>query len=258
MGAPVRRSVILRVGDQASPLQRLMGTASGGGGGRGGRTRLALMLSLWWVNSRPDYSSDRPASWWAGLIALPDAGGSRTVNANFHELARRGFILLEPGHPGMPNKVTLLDENGNGEPYRRPDGSDGPFFRVPEQLWTTGTIGRLSGPGLVMYLMMLYYHRRSDEPWRSGKPPPPRPVWFTANSFRERHGFSEDTRLQGILDLQDAGIISVRTVSIDPAGTTGHRRHQRRLLTLNPQFEPPLPAEPPSTNRTPSLPELGD
>lgn len=247
MGAPVRRSFVMRTDGANSPLEELMRAARGGaGGGRGGRTRLALLLSLWWVNAKPPYDSTRPTSWWAELIGIDDpVRGSRNIAANLKELARRGFIDITAGSPGMPNTLTLLDDRSRERgPYLRPDGTSGAFFRIPEELWTTGAISTLSGPGLVMYLMMLYYHRRPESaqytPGVGSRVVAAAPVWFSPNSFRQRHGLSEDTRLAGIRDLQNAGIVHIDNVPVDTSGPAGHRRFRRQMLTLNPQFTPPL------------------
>jgi len=253
----VRRSFVTREGESQTGLEAVMRAARGGaGGGRGGRTRLALLLSLWWVNSLPPYSSQRPASWWAELIGLDDpVKGPRTVTANFQELARRGFIAIEPGQPGMANVVTLLDDLARpGEPYLRPDGKSGSYFRVPDRLWTTGAIARLSGPGLAMYLIVLSYHHRpagvEHPPGEGVRTPAAPPVWFSPKGFSERHGLSEDTRLAGIRDLRDAGMIEVETEHIDIQNQSGsgHRRFRRQMLTLHPLYVPPLPGRVPSSN----------
>lgn len=255
MGAPVRRSFMRRSDDrQRTPLEELMTSARQVAGGRGGRTRLALLLSLWWVSARPDedgaHTSQRTTTWWTDLLGLPDPHhGARIINANLKELAARRFITTSPGDPGRPKTVTLLDEHGTGQPYRRPDGTDGDYFRIPEQLWTTGLIGRLSGPALVMYLAMLYHHRRlpTDKPGQFTT----RPVWFTAKSFHALHGLSEDTRLTGIRDLHQLGVLTIDTVSIDPSGQPGGGgiRRQRRHLTLLPAYQPPLPDTKPHSGR---------
>lgn len=254
-GAPVRRSFLKRADpDRATPLEVLISAARGkSGGGRGGRTRLALLLSLWWVNSQDPYDSNRPASWWANLIGIADPNrGARTVTANMHELARRRFVKIDAGDPGMANTVTLLDDMGTGEPYARPDGTTGSFFRVPEQLWTTGVIGELNGPALVMYLMMLYYYRRPEATDSTDRQrvQPAHPVWFATKGFRDSHGLSEDTRLAGIRALEEAGVIDIDSVSVDSSGATGHRRFRRQLLTLTPRFEPPLPSAAPEPSPT--------
>ncbi len=256
LGAPVRRSFVTRA-DEGHPtgLEAVMRAARGGaGGGRGGRTRLALLLSLWWVNSMPPYTSQRPASWWAEMIGIEDpVRGPRTVTANLQELARRGFIAIAPGEPGMANVVTLLDDLARpGQPYLRPDGKSGSYFRVPEKLWTTGAIARLSGPGLAMYLVVLSnYHRpagREHSPGEGIRTPAAPPVWFSPKRFRERHGLSEDTRLAGVRNLRDAGMVDVETEYVDVQNRpdSGHRRFQRQMLTLHPLFVPPLPGRAPA------------
>ncbi|WP_131823438.1 hypothetical protein [Mycobacterium syngnathidarum] len=260
MGAPVRRSFMRRTDDQQrTPLEDLMTSARQVAGGRGGRTRLALLLSLWWVSARPDeggaHTSQRTTTWWTDLLGLPDPRhGARIINANLKELTTRRFITTSPGDPGRPKTVTLLDEHGTGQLYRRPDGTDGDYFRIPEQLWTTGLIGRLSGPALVMYLAMLYHHRRvpTDKPGQFTT----RPVWFTARSFHALHGLSEDTRLAGIRDLHQLGVLTIDTVSIDPSGQPGGGgiRRQRRHLTLLPAYQPPLPDTKPHPGSTPETP----
>lgn len=256
-GAPVRRAFVTREGAGPTGLEDVMRAARGGaGGGRGGRTRLALILSLWWVNSLAPYASQRPASFWAEMIGIDDpVKGPRTAAANLQELARRGFITIESGEPGMANVVTLCNEMVHtGGPYIRPDGKSGSYFRVPEQLWTTGAIARLSGPGLAMYLIVLSYHRRPggmEHPSGQGiRTPAALPVWFSPNGFRERHGLSEDTRLAGIRDLRDAGIVEVETRHIDVQNQpgSGHRRFRRQLVTLHPLYVPPLPGLAPSSS----------
>lgn len=257
LGAPVRRSFVTREGESPTGLEAVMRAARGGaGGGRGGRTRLALLLSLWWVNSVPPYSSQRPASWWAELIGMGDpVRGPRTVAANFQELARRGFVAIEPGEPGMANVVTLLDDAARPDtPYLRPDGKSGSYFRVPDRLWTTGAIARLSGPGLAMYLIVLAYHHRpigvEHPPGQGIRTPAAPPVWFSPKGFSERHGLSEDTRLAGIRNLRDTGIVDVVTEHIDVQNQSGsgHRRFRRQLLTLDPLYVPPLPGRAPSSS----------
>ncbi|QIK50253.1 hypothetical protein G8C36_23300 (plasmid) [Gordonia terrae] len=234
-GAPLRRGFLMRLDGERSPVETLMNASRGVGGGRGGRTRLAVLLTALWVNSGGDYSSTRPARWWAEMIGEPDpVAAARKITTTLRELNRRGFLVLTEGAGGVPATVTLLDERGSGEPYTRPDGTTGAYFRIPEQLWTTGLIARLSGPGLVMYLATLYYHHRNDQ----GVAPP---VWFVGKSFHERHGLSEDTRLDGLRNLEDNGAVYVDTISIDNTGNRGQRTYSRRLFTLLPAYEPPRP-----------------
>lgn len=267
-GAPVRREFVRADLDPTgrSALERLINAnqttkGSRGGGGKGGRTRLALLLTAWWIAIRPDeqgnYTSARPARWWAEMIGLNDPGrtGARAVSTGFAELDRRGFIVLGPSRePGGPRVVQLANELDPTAPYVRPgtekhhpqrrnDGTESHtlgYFRVPPALWTYRTvpaIGTLSGPGLAMYLLMLYYHR-VDEDGKIER------VWFSAKQFKERHGLSDDTRLRGITDLINHKIIDSETQQFDQAKGKEGRTYTRRLLNLRPPYTPsPKPDE---------------
>lgn len=247
MGAKVRRSFLVRSDTRPrTPLQELMSARGRAGGGRGGQSRVKLLLTLWWVCTRRGsdgaHSSSHTAGWWAEMIGINDPKqGPRVIGANFKELAARGHIELIPGSPGRPATVRLLDGSGAGTLYIPPEGAGGDsYFRIPEQLWTTGAIGKLSGPGIVMYLILLELYRASD---------PDKPAWFIDDRFRERYGLSRDTRLAGINNLYTSGLVYVTTTAIDPVGEqdTGRRRHQRRLITLIPEYRPPAQQQPPST-----------
>ncbi len=243
MGAPVRRAFVMRSpGEAKSPMGALLSSASSGGGGRGGRTRLALVLSLLWVASAPPYTTSRSSRWWAEVIGLEDPGtkGARAVSTNFHELARRGFIRLEPGAAGYNPKVTLLNETPPHGDYSPPfaDEDRGGYFRLSERLWTHGAIGKLDGPALAMLLILTYYYRPEVHE-RDG-------VWFSPNSFRERHGLSETTRNRGLETLVDAGVAHMKETFVDTMVDGRYRTFRRRIFRLDPLYRPPHPAAAPT------------
>src|SRR4051812_45323767 len=105
-GAPVRDTFFRCEvgGQQHHPLAQLMSSRSGrSGGGRGGRTRLALYLSLLWVAGGEGHSSHRPASFWAALLGLsePEGAGGRVVRSTWSELEARGLVAVTRGdYPG--------------------------------------------------------------------------------------------------------------------------------------------------------------
>lgn len=238
-GVPLRRAFLTLDSehDQTALGRVLTSTSTGVGGGRGGRTRLALLLTMMWVNSGGDHSSTRPARWWGQMIGIPDpVQAARVATSNIKTLADRHLIRIDSGDAGMPPALTLLDEFGTGAPYRRPDGSDGlSYFRIPEALWTTGAIGALTGPGLAMYLILLHYHR-AESPG----------TWLSPRYFHARHGLSEGTRLNGISDLYTNGVITVRQQTIDNNGRTEGKTTPRRVLTLNRSYAPPPASRKPS------------
>ncbi|WP_280476258.1 hypothetical protein [Nocardia asiatica] len=201
--------------------------------------RLALLLSMIWVAAAPPHDATRPARWWAELAGLPDpavAGARRVLNA-MHELSDRGYLVMEGRRRGQPPTIQLLSETGDRTSYRLPYTDREPnYVRVPHQLWTTELISRLSGRGLALYLCLLSHHNHTNTD--DG-------IWFTRQGFRNLHGLGESTRLKGISELIDAGVLSVQERSIDAGGGTDYRTFRRRLFTIEPPYAPPPPAQAP-------------
>ncbi len=245
-GAPLRRGFLIKAADdEPSPLNTLMSSRSRSGGGRGGRQRLALLLTAIWVCSRPPHQTQRSASWWADMVGLPDPqsrASTRSVIANLSELAHREFIDFEPGRGGYAPIVTLRSELGTGAPYQRPHLDERPnYFRIPETLWTRDRlIGKLDARGLAMYLIMLSYFNANDHEG----------TWFSDKSFRARHGMAEATRLNGLNQLVNHGVVSMQQVFIDVNHGRGYRATRRRYYTLDPVYEPPATRAPAGPGRT--------
>lgn len=235
-GAPLRRGFVTSGADLPPLAQIMSGRSAGrGGGGRGGKTRLALLLSLIWVLASKPHSSNRPARFWAELIGLedPESKGARAVRASLAELEKRGFVVVEPGEEGHPPTVRLLTEDMSGKPYTIPGspeaGGHEAYIRVPEILWTGGGIERLSGPALAMYLVVLTLYRSSDDERR---------MWISPASFKERYGLGESTRKTGLRELVEAGVLLDFSESVDAFGETGNRTYQRKTYLLNDEFKP--------------------
>jgi hypothetical protein len=96
--------------------------------------------------------------------------------------------------------VTLLRENGSGEPYFHPaDGApDDPadwYFRLPVSLWMKGLDATLTMPGLAMLLTVA-----REKPWSS----------FPAERMPEWYGWSPDTTERGLRELVDLGLCERR------------------------------------------------
>ncbi|WP_329414745.1 hypothetical protein OG563_18395 [Nocardia vinacea] len=141
-GAPLRREFLnVDIDGARSPIARIMNSSGGSGGGRGGHIRLALLLSIIWVASKPPHDATRPARWWAEVAGLPDptgAGARRVLNA-MRELHERGFPTMEGGKNGQSPTVQLLNEIGDQTAYQLPfEDLEPNYVRVPHQLWTKG------------------------------------------------------------------------------------------------------------------------
>ncbi|MEV6340927.1 hypothetical protein AB0M12_40185 [Nocardia vinacea] len=234
---PLRRAFLLRGEEgEVSPMSQLLITKSGAAGGRGGKRRLALLLTALWVCSREPFNTSRAASWWAEMIGLLDptsTAATRSVITNLRELAERGFIEFVPGKAGYSPTVTLLNELGTREPYQRPIHDERRnYIQVPHALWTSdGLIGKLSAPGLAMFLIVVSYFNINTN---KGKD-----IWFSDQAFRDRHGLAEATRLNGLNELVNLGVLTLDEQKTDIRTDDGYRVVRRRFYTITPGFHPP-------------------
>jgi hypothetical protein len=234
-GAPIRRSFAQGSGGN-TPLSSLMSgrSARKGGGGRGGNTRVAVLISLIWVLAAAPHVSNRPARFWAELVGLEDpaVGGARAVLSSFRELEKRGFVRMENSSDGSPPSIHLLNESANGKIYTVPGAAKGgavdPYFRVPEYLWTSGAIQTLSGPALAMYLVILSVFRSDIDDYK---------VWFAQATFKDKFGLGDSTRKAGLRELVAAGILMEFNESVDYEGETGNRTYRRKTYRLDSKYQ---------------------
>lgn len=238
-GAPLR-DVFYRYevdGEARYPLAQLMSSRSGPGGGRGGRTRVALYLSLLWVAAQPPHSSRRPASFWASLLGLPDPdnASARAIRSTWAELAARGLVDLTPGtHSGDVPTVQALREDGSGEPYTIPAGRGGDTYRrIPQSVWRMLLPQEdLTGAGLAMYLVAVRTAFQASS--ASG-------LTFPAKAFRAQYGLSDSTRKAGLANLTDLLVLDAhRHSTVDDRGGIGGRRRQRNTYDLLDEYVPDL------------------
>lgn len=236
VGAPVRRAFVMKSGpDTPSPLGELLSgsrAAALGGGGRGGRLRVLVLVTLIWAASAPPYGVQRPARWWAELLGLPepDGNGSRTIRSTFRELEKRGFVRVEKTSDEGVAQIFPLEESGSEEPYepagavalREPERDERGYFRVPDAFWTSGLCAQLSGAALSMYLICLSVGWREEQPF-----------WFSGKAFKDRFGLSDSTRKKGLRELVELGVLSEDERSIDSEGGSMGRRFKRKIYLLS-------------------------
>lgn len=225
-GAPVRTVFVSDENVERPTLARLLsGTGPGGGGGRGGQLRVKLYLSLLWVCAKEPYDATFPARAWAALLGLPEPAGRgvRRVQQTLRELQDRRLVQLED-RGGLPSRVTPLSEKGDGTAFRpAPDAYNAlqqhaaeesvlrehRYFRVPSALWTKGHIAQLKGPGLAMLLALLSERRGSPEA----------DVWFSPARATARFGFAASTRVEGLAQLRELGLVRTTLRTVSESGT---------------------------------------
>lgn len=232
-GAPVRNLFVTSMDGELPPLAALLR-----GGGRGGQTRVKLLLSLLWVCTAAPHEAIYPARAWAALIGLddPDNKGARRIHEAVRDLVDRRLIAAQD-RGGRPSALRLLDESGSGEPYTAPSerynalrqtraGNDvlrrHAYFKIPSKLWTEGHIARLGGPGIAMLLVLLCERRGN----RDGA------VWFTPEVAQGRFQLAPATRTAGLKELRDRDLLQTRKAVVSQDGTFISFYRRRNVHTL--------------------------
>jgi len=193
--------------EDAPPLARLLR----GGGGRGGKARLQLYLSMLWLSRNENAPHfEYPAYQWARLLGAkkPDTAGARQIQQALRWLDGEAFVRLQH-RQGAPSAIHLLSDTGTGRPYEAPglaykkvpkaQRGEHLYVQLSAALWTSGWIAELSGAAIAMYLVLLHEARGEDKP-----------VWLSPRIGRERYDLSDETRRKGLSDLVERQLVSVR------------------------------------------------
>jgi hypothetical protein len=223
-------------------------------GGRGGRVRLTLYLSLLWVAANPPHDVTYPARAWATLLGLtdPEGNGSRRINDAIAWLVEHHFIETIP-RPGHPTTLTLLDESGTGLPYQVPgaamnqlrtspesDWSRHRYFKLPYTFWTCGWVTVLSGPAIAMLLVLLMETSGHDSAAE---------IWFSPATAERRFSLSEDTRASGLRELAQHRLITTHRRPISSNALEFRRLRNTYTLHLDRLNSPPQVAVGRATRR---------
>ncbi|MGB3353310.1 MAG: hypothetical protein WBB00_11100 [Mycobacterium sp.] len=234
---PVRKSFVRPMTNPAAvaPLARVYS------GGRSGVVAVKLYLALLWRCSAPPFETDKPARAWAAMLDLedPEGKGARRIKQAMKALAEEKLIKITD-QPGFPNLITLRDESGSGKLYELPSTAytfavknkakpdtlnSNMYFKVPQQLWRDGYIQCLSGPALVMLLILLA--EKGGEGER---------VWFSTSEFPARYNISHKTRAAGTKELQAYGLLSVEAEALagNSRSSTFDVKRRRKVYRLTP------------------------
>lgn len=211
--APIRVSFVgsydsVRKPGEVPPMAKILR------GGRGGEVRLKLELSFLWFAVNPPHDLTYPARAWATLIGLedPEGRGTRRVRQATSALAAADLIKVV-ANPGQPNKIFLLDEGAEAQPYVLPgeayNKSRGSgqewrhrYIQIPDTFWTNGWIATLSGAAVAMLLVLFAELGQKDAAKTD--------LWFSPSAAKKIYGLSEDTRSKGLRELRRAGLATAR------------------------------------------------
>lgn len=222
--ARVRRCFLRRPQpeDRKPPLGRLLQ------GGRGGEAKLKVYLTLLWLGGGADrHTVSHPARSYARLLDFddPEAKGARRVRDSIESLEYERLVSVER-RQGRDPRITLLREDGSGDAYRIPGASgqnnkdpNNSYLKIPPGFWTQGWAAALTGPGLAMLLVLLEEARSR----------PRDDMWMTPSQVADRYGFSGDTRMRGVQELQRVGLVCISQTVRGPDFERTRRRNAYHL-----------------------------
>lgn len=222
---PIRKSLLQRLDDDGKTVRDEDGNSIPGPLAsivrRGVASELNLLLLVHArAAGRPDgdelnYDVRLPARAWARVLGLAeDESGRRTVGRNWKALA--DLNLVKTRRVGRQVSVTLLREDGSGEPYTRPTAKNDPYLKVPYSFWLDGHAAKLKLPGLVVTLIA-----RSLVDWFP-LPFDKAPSWY---------GIGASTVERGVRELRKASLLDSRWVWREtPLSDTGWTKDTRYVL----------------------------
>lgn len=211
---PIRRTFVQRA-DRArraegAPLAELVRR-------RDTRALVLYLLVLTRIsNGKDGWNVRRDSRMWARALDLSDTrSGREAVSKAWRRL--RELRLISTHREKREVCVTLLREDGSGEPYDYPEPkkAEDRYLRLPLAFWLDGWYQKLDLPAMAMLLIFL---AEKDD------------VVLQLDRVPEWYGISRATAQRGITQLEHHGLLDVRAVQrITPQSALGYtfERHYR-------------------------------
>lgn len=223
-----RAALLERSGRDFTPINKLFVQQPRGSSSRPGplstfvRNRdlrgLRAELLLIGINSSGDseegWSATLPIPVWARAfdttIHAAEASAATAVSKVLTRLEARNLIRRERRGRERQIRVTLLREDGSGEPYTRPGkGNADRFLRLPHAFWLDGWYKELDLPATAMLLVALHEKPTFQLPTENA------PKWY---------GWSADTAERGFARLEELDLLTKTTrlkkAPLSPTGLT--------------------------------------
>jgi hypothetical protein len=205
---PIRRSFVQSRGEQtgSGPLATFVS--------RRRKRALDLYMLIHAVASTDPFDVALRSRAWAAALGMPDTPSSQVFVSNTLSWLE-AQQLIHTARDGALRRIYLLDESGDGEPYRHPAATHQPdYFKLPYAYWLEGWHQRLGLAATAVLLIGLSLRHDFMLPLEHGA------RWY---------GISSDTLARGLKALRQAELLTMRSVvraSPDsPTGTTELRRY---------------------------------
>ena len=202
-GVPLRWTFVQQ-GSRAAPQPGPLASLVHNGDQRGLDTYLLLKA----VASAPPFNSRRGAAVWARALRHTGmSANEQTISRIWRRLESLGLVARSK--TGRLANITLLEEDGSGEPYVLPAHARDPYLKVPVAYWLDEDqwCSKLKLPAKAMLLVAL-----------SLKPP----FILPAEKAPDWYGISADTAQRGLASLVQHDVLKVtRTYKSAPLAPKG-------------------------------------
>jgi hypothetical protein len=172
-------------------------------------------------DSLDGWSTTLPIGVWARAFGTTrdatQASAASAVSKVLTRLEQRNLINRQRHGRERKIRITLLREDGSGQPYTRPGkGNHDRFLRLPHVFWRDGWHERLDLPATAMLLVALHEKNNFQLP---------------AERVPEWYGWSADTAERGLATLEQLGLLThITRLKKAPLSPTGLTKVNRYLL----------------------------
>ncbi|WP_337446784.1 hypothetical protein [Glutamicibacter nicotianae] len=221
---PIRDS-FLQTGGPTNPKPGILGELINSSNGRS----LDLYLLHRLASSAEPWATTKPADVWARALGLNDEEyGKASVSRCWKKLTELQLISKTRG-TGRHTKVTTLREDGSGHAFENPTRN---YFTLPLAYWEDKWYQKLKYPAKAILLI-----GRSLQPG----------FYLPDSQVQKWYGFSSDTLYRGVNQLQDEGLLDVKTRMTEDWNTTEIAKSQNHYTLLGP-FAKPSKIQPVATD----------
>jgi hypothetical protein len=144
--------------------------------------------------SAEPWNCDYPSSMWIRALGLAESAEPTSAQAATSKIMKRLEYrkLIKRQRVGRTSSVTLLSEDGSGNPYVHPAKAHDQYFQLPHAYWTERHYETLTLPAKAILLIALSLRPRFPLPYERG------PAWY---------GLSADSTERGLRDLEKVDLL---------------------------------------------------
>lgn len=213
---------------------------------RDGSALDAYLLVHALASSSEPYQAAYPAATWVQLARLDEAASFGAAKSRWSKVMTKlaQLQLIERERKGNEMQYRLLDEAGDGNPYKRPKNvSDGHWLRLPYSYWREGFDATLAHPEKLMLIIAL---DQVDD------------FILPFNQAASWYGISEATARRGLRGLEARGLLTKTSSFVAaPRSPTGWAEEFRYTLR-GPFSKEAVEAAQAASRRKPGFVETSD